>query len=145
MAITISMFEFDFCTITPPCLTTAGNWADARLTRLWMSDATLSMSAPISKLAVSDIEPLEALDEVMYVIPSAPLICCSSGAATALATVSALAPGYTADTETEGGAICGYCAIGRFFIDTRPAKVMMIEMTAANIGRSIKKREIMEA
>ena len=34
-----------------------------------------------------------------------PLICCSSGAATVSAISSAVAPGYSALTETVGGAI----------------------------------------
>jgi hypothetical protein len=52
------------------------------------------------------------LDE-MYNIPSTPLICCSIGATTVSATVSALAPGYCPDTLMVGGAISGYCATGR--------------------------------
>ena len=41
-----------------------------------------------------------------------PLICCSSGAATLSAISSAVAPGYTAFTDTVGGAICGYWSTG---------------------------------
>jgi hypothetical protein len=37
----------------------------------------------------------------------------------------------------------GYCAIGSTRIDARPASTRKIEMTAAKIGRSMKKREIM--
>ncbi len=39
---------------------------------------------------------------------------------------------------TVGGAISGYCAIGRTCEATRPASVMMIAMTPAKIGRSMK-------
>src|SRR5437762_6332287 len=46
-------------------------------------------------------------------------------------------------TLTTGGAISGYCAIGSERIDARPASTMNVEMTAANRGRSIKKRENM--
>src|SRR5512134_2472544 len=35
----------------------------------------------------------------------------------------------------------GYCAIGRDFIDTRPAMTMISEMTIAKIGRSMKNLE----
>ncbi len=41
-----------------------------------------------------------------------PLICCSSGAATVSAISSAVAPGYTAFTETVGGAMFGYWSTG---------------------------------
>src|SRR6266850_5761215 len=44
---------------------------------------------------------------------------------------------------TTGGAISGYWAIGRLRIAARPAITMKIESTAANIGRSMKKRENM--
>ena len=40
--------------------------------------------------------PSLPLVEVMYFMPSAPLICCSSGIVTALSTVCALAPIYEA-------------------------------------------------
>ena len=38
------------------------------------------------------LTPLLVLDEDMYVIPSTPLIACSSGVVTAASTVSAFAP-----------------------------------------------------
>jgi hypothetical protein len=37
-------------------------------------------------------KPLLVLDEVMYCMPSTPLIACSSGVVTAVSTVSAFAP-----------------------------------------------------
>src|SRR5687767_13884243 len=48
-----------------------------------------------------------------------------------------------ARTVTTGGAISGYWAIGRIRIAARPAITMKIESTAAKIGRSMKKRDIM--
>src|SRR5262245_16947694 len=48
-----------------------------------------------------------------------------------------------ARTVTTGGAISGYWAIGSTRIAARPAITMKIESTAAKIGRSMKKREIM--
>jgi hypothetical protein len=38
-----------------------------------------------------------------------------------------------------GGAISGYCAIGRLRRATRPARTMTIETTLAKIGRRMKK------
>jgi hypothetical protein len=60
------------------------------------------------------------------------------GAATVLATVSALAPGYLAVTVTVGGTMFGYCAIGRLNRATTPAKTVTIAITDAKIGRSMK-------
>src|SRR2546427_10611192 len=70
-----------------------------------------------------------------------PVIWFSSGAATVCSSVSAEAPGYTACTVTTGGAISGYCAIGRLRIAARPAITMKTERTAAKMGRSMKRRE----
>jgi multidrug efflux pump subunit AcrB len=44
-------------------------------------------------------------------------------------------------TVTTGGAISGYCAMGSERIAARPASTRNSEMTAAKIGRSMKKRE----
>src|ERR1051326_637645 len=73
---------------------------------------------------------------------STPLICCSIGVTTVAATTSALAPGYWPDTLMMGGAISGYCAIGRRKNDTPPMITNTIETTAAKIGRSMKKCEM---
>src|SRR5258707_1219336 len=72
---------------------------------------------------------------------STPLICCSSGATTVSATTSALAPGYWPLTLTTGGAISGYWATGSRPTETAPTMTKAIEMTAAKIGRSMKKWE----
>src|SRR5438093_1512304 len=48
-----------------------------------------------------------------------------------------------ADTSTVGGVISGYCAIGNPLSAIRPAKVTMMDITEAKIGRSMKKRENM--
>src|SRR5690349_18830050 len=72
---------------------------------------------------------------------STPDSCSSIGAATVFASVSALAPGYVALIVTVGGAISGYCAIGRICEAMTPASAMMIAMTLAKIGRWMKKRE----
>src|SRR5277367_5742150 len=72
---------------------------------------------------------------------STPLICCSSGVTTVDATTSALAPGYCPVTLISGGAISGYWAIGSRENDTAPRITKTIEITAAKIGRSMKKCE----
>src|SRR5262249_60670937 len=77
----------------------------------------------------------------MYIMPSTPLTCCSTGAATVSATTLALAPGYDADTSTVGGAISGYWAMGSVNRAMVPARVMTIDSTEAKIGRLMKKRE----
>src|SRR6202034_3184428 len=73
---------------------------------------------------------------------STPLICSSIGVTTVEATTSALAPGYCPVTLIKGGAISGYCAIGRRKNDTEPRITKMTETTAAKIGRSMKKCEM---
>ena len=45
-------------------------------------------------------------------------------------------------TETAGGAMLGYCAIGRVARATRPNSIRMIARTQAKTGRSMKKRDI---
>src|SRR5678816_3767538 len=70
-----------------------------------------------------------------------PLMAFSIGAATVCSSVCAEAPGYTAVTVTTGGAISGYWPIGRTRIAARPASTRNMEMTAAKIGRSMKKRD----
>src|SRR6202012_1684841 len=73
---------------------------------------------------------------------STPLICSSIGVTTVAATTSALAPGYWPETLITGGAISGYCAIGRRANDTPPRIRNTIDTTAAKIGRSMKKCEM---
>lgn len=65
----------------------------------------------------------------------------SSGVATVSAMTLGLAPGYTARTCTLGGTTSGYSLIGSSGMAIRPAAKMMIDSTAAKIGRSMKKRE----
>src|SRR3954466_3139578 len=74
-------------------------------------------------------------------MPGTPLIAFSIGDATVCSMVCADAPGYTACTVTTGGAISGYCAIGSERIAARPASTRNSEITAAKIGRSMKKRD----
>ena len=72
---------------------------------------------------------------------STPLISCSSGSATVSDNTSALAPGKYVLTATVGGVMLGVCSTGRPGSATRPRMTMTMEMTAAKIGRSMKKAE----
>jgi hypothetical protein len=65
------------------------------------------------------------------------------GPATVCSMISEDAPGYTALTTTCGGAICGYSAIGKLVKAINPDKVMISEITNANLGRDKKKLLIM--
>src|SRR3974377_1260585 len=73
---------------------------------------------------------------------STPFILRSIGVTTLGATTSALAPGYWPDTVMVGGAISGYCAMGRRKNATPPRIRKMMETTDAKIGRSMKKWEM---
>src|SRR3982751_4821608 len=77
-------------------------------------------------------------------MPGTPLIAFSIGEATVCSTVVADAPGYTACTVTTGGAISGYCATGSARMEASPAMMKNVAITAAKIGRSMKKRENIE-
>ena len=45
-------------------------------------------------------------------------------------------------TVTAGGAMLGYCAIGRLKIDMIPASMITAAMTIAKTGRRMKKADI---
>src|SRR4029453_7553290 len=132
-----------FCTDTPVRCTASGRNGSARFTRFCTSTCASSGLVPISKYAVIVVFPDELDDDSMYSMLSAPLICCSIGDATLVATTSADAPGYDADTETDTGVMSGYCATGSFPIPPAPGVVMTIEMTDAKIGRSMQYREML--
>src|SRR5581483_11480186 len=72
---------------------------------------------------------------------STPTIACSNGAATVSATTFGFAPGYEAFTTMDGGTTSGYSLIGSMNSAIAPPIVMNAEMTAAKIGRSMKKWE----
>src|SRR5271165_3068638 len=74
---------------------------------------------------------------------STPLTFCSSGRATVLTSVEALAPGYCVVTCTVGGTTFGYCEVGRLTSATSPMTTKNSARTLASTGRSMKKREIM--
>jgi hypothetical protein len=67
--------------------------------------------------------------------------CCSITWVTEFCTVWASAPGYMALITTAGGAMVGYCSIGRLVAAMPPASMVTMAMTQAKTGRSMKKRE----
>ena len=69
---------------------------------------------------------------------STPLICSSSGVTTLFKTVSAFAPVYEVETRTVGGAMSGYCSIGRLNKQITPNMTIIMEITEDKTGRSIK-------
>jgi hypothetical protein len=76
--------------------------------------------------------------EVIYVIPSTPFICSSSGVTTELSTVSALAPWYVVLTITVGGATSGYCNIGSALSPNIPSITNIMDITVDRTGLVIK-------
>src|SRR6266481_3402903 len=130
--------------VMPWFCTEGGSSGKANWTRFWTMTSAVFRSVPMSKVTVSVYEPSLPICEDMYSMPSTPLTCCSIGAATVSATTWALAPGYWIVTATAGGVIGGYCAMGRANSAIRPGRVMNMDSTAAKIGRSMKKREIMQ-
>src|SRR5918994_2790430 len=100
-----------------------------------MSTAARSWLRVTSNVAVTLLNPLLVLEDVRYERPSTPLIACSMGIVTADSTVCALAPVYTLETFTCGGASVGYCAIGSVGIAIRPPRMMTSEQTVESTGR----------
>ena len=79
-------------TVTPVCFTSFGRRAWAVETRFCTSTAATSMLRLGSNVTVIWLDPSFELTDVMYLIPSTPLIACSSGVVTELSTTSELAP-----------------------------------------------------
>ncbi len=65
--------------------------------------------------------------------------CCSIGAATAVATCSAVAPMYWVTIWTLGGVMFGYVFTGRLPMENAPSNKITMEITIAKIGRLTKK------
>src|SRR4051794_10602668 len=93
------------------------------------------MSRVASKVRVMVETPSLPELEVMYRMPSTPLSSCSSGIVTEDSTTSDDAPMYVLVTLTVGGARSGYCEMGSVGSASRPASRMMMEQTAAKMGR----------
>ena len=64
-----------------------------------------------------------------------PMSCSSTGAATTWATSSAEAPEYVMLTLMVGGDTSGYSEMGILFRQMKPASIIRMEMTKANLGR----------
>src|SRR4051794_8055436 len=60
------------------------------------------------------------------------------GCAMVASTMAADAPGYNVVTDTCGGTMSGYCAIGMTNSESSPAIVATMAMTVASRGRSMK-------
>ena len=73
--------------MTPVFFTAFGSRPSAWFTRFCTSTAARSGSRLTSNTTVMLLFPLLSLVEVMYFIPSTPLMACSSGIVTALSTV----------------------------------------------------------
>jgi hypothetical protein len=71
----------------------------------------------------------------MYVMFSTPLILSSSGVMTEFNTVCASAPVYDVDTIIVGGAMSGYCSIGRLTSPIVPSSTKNMEITVESTGR----------
>src|SRR6478609_5396890 len=69
-----------------------------------------------------------------------PLSCCSITCTTLSCTVWADAPGYAALSATCGGAIAGYCMMGRLTTASPPVSISTSAITQAKTGRSMKNR-----
>ena len=67
-----------------------------------------------------------------------PFIFCSTTWVTVSSMVLGEAPGYTAVMVMAVGAMRGYCEMGRRRMDSAPASMMMMAMTQAKTGRSMK-------
>src|SRR3989441_10737296 len=134
-----------FCTMTPLRRTSSGSRGSAICTRLLTLNTDWSTLVPGSKVAVICSVPLEDEVELKKDSFSTPDNCSSMGAATVRDSVSALAPGYEVVISTVGGAISGYWETASSLAATRPARTMMIAMTAANTGRWMKNFDIYPA
>src|SRR5260221_6269425 len=102
------------------------------------------MSRERSKRSVTFVTPRDEVD-VISVTPLIAEKARSSGVATELAIVSALAPGSEARTSMVGNSTCGSGATGSIENATRPAISMPTATNQVPIGRWTKARENLTA
>ena len=95
----------------------------------------MSGSAPCLKYTVIIAIPELVAVDVMYVMFSTPLILSSRGVMTEFNTVCASAPVYDVDTIIVGGAMSGYCSIGRLTSPIVPSSTKNMEITVESTGR----------
>ena len=79
--------------VTPSCRTSSGRRGRAWLTRFCTCTWARSTSVPTRKVTVIVSTPSDVACDCMYSMFSTPLICSSSGVATASESVRGLAPG----------------------------------------------------
>src|SRR6476469_5243617 len=127
--------------VTPIWRTSSGKRGKARWMRFCTCDSACSTFVPTLKVTVSASDPSEVDCEDRSSMFPVPLICSSSGAAKVSAITVGFAPGYWARTTTDGGTTSGYSEIGSLKMASKPATKMMIDRTAAKIGRSMKNLE----
>src|SRR5579864_9419981 len=137
-AITSKKLLLDFVTLVPNCCTACGNSGVASCSLFCTCTCAMSGLVPAANVSVMVAVPESSEVDDRYSKWSRPLICCSITCVTVSSTVFADAPGYTALICTAGGAMVGYCAIGRVNTDATPASIRMMAITHAKIGRSIK-------
>jgi hypothetical protein len=82
-----------FATMTPCCVTSAGNRGCARATLFCTCTSAMSWLVPVAKLKVMVAVPLLLDVEVKYNRLSMPVSCCSMICVTVDSMVAALAPG----------------------------------------------------
>src|SRR5882757_5661177 len=109
---TIVMLGELLTVVTPSWRTSSGSRGSAWLTRFCTCTCARSTSVPTRNVTVSVSTPSDVDCDDRYSMFSTPLICSSSGAATASASARGLAPGYTARTTIDGGTTSGYSLIG---------------------------------
>jgi len=97
-----------------------------------------SGSVPGAKVSSMRAEPDESLVAERYSIWSRPVIFCSMIWVT-LFPRSLPRPGIRGHNIDRGGAIGGYCDMGKLYMARPPASMMMMAMTHAKTGRSRKK------
>src|SRR5258708_29959686 len=120
----MSMLGITGVMITPSRCTSIGNLLVTCCTRLETCTNAWLMSVPGLNMTWMLASPALVASEVMYRIPHAPLIDCSSGMITDSASDLALAPGYDALTMTTGGATSGNCDVGSVLMANTPTNRM---------------------
>src|SRR5918992_1905760 len=115
--------------VTPDWRTSSGSRGSAWATRFCTCTWARSGSVPMRKVTVVVNTPSEVAWDDMYSMFSTPLICSSSGVATASDRTRGLAPGYVAVTTMDGGTTSGYSLTGSANIAIPPARNTAIDST----------------
>src|SRR6185295_505015 len=132
----------DLVTRTPCCWTCCGSREMAVWMAFWTWTWAMSGSMLFSRMTLMLTWPRAVEDDWKYRRPSIPVSCCSRIWVTLPSSVAAEAPGKVARMLIWVGATSGYWATGRDMIAPMPISMMMIAITQAKIGRSMKIRDI---